>query len=110
MHQTLIKLISSAVALFAVGGASVALAASHHHPKAPVQVTVLSPGPGDHSGQAGVGFIVDVSLDATRRNANSLLSQAAGYKRSFTIRRPLTLTRAPIREPRGSSPCCPALP
>lgn len=60
-----------------------ALAASHHHPKAPVQVTVLSPGPGDHSGQAGVGFIVDVSLDATRRNANALLSPAAGYKPFF---------------------------
>ncbi len=84
MYRTLIKLISSAVALLAVGGASVALAASHHQRKpAPVHVTVLSPGAGDHSGQAGVGFIVDVALDATRRDANALLSSAAGYKPFF---------------------------
>lgn len=45
----------------------------------PINVTVFSPGPGDLSGAAGVGFIVDVALDANKPRYNSLLSAAAGY-------------------------------
>jgi hypothetical protein len=54
-------------AVLAVALTVTAFAAPRHHAKEPVKVTVFSPGPGDHSGRGGVGFIVDVSLDATSR-------------------------------------------
>jgi hypothetical protein len=51
--------------------------------RSPVSVTVFSPGAGDHSGANGVGFIVDLALDATKVKYNALLSPAAGYKPYF---------------------------
>jgi hypothetical protein len=67
-------------------GAAGAFAAPHygHHPdRKPISVTVFSPGAGDHSGAGGVGFIVDVALDATKPRYNHLLSAANGYKPFF---------------------------
>lgn len=51
------------------------------HP--PVRVTVFSPGRQDYSGRGGVGFIVDLALDATNAQGNSLLSAARGYRPFF---------------------------
>jgi hypothetical protein len=63
-----------------------ALASPHYGHRAdhrPIAVTVFSPGAGDHSGAGGVGFIVDVALDATKLRYNHLLSAASGYKPFF---------------------------
>jgi hypothetical protein len=49
----------------------------------PVRATVFSPGRHDYSGRGGVGFIVDLALDATNAQGNSLLSAADGYKPFF---------------------------
>lgn len=81
-HQTL-----AAVALAGALATSItntALGASPgHHAKEPVKVSVFSPGPGDRAGSKGVGFIVDVALDATNARGNRLLSAGAGYKPFF---------------------------
>jgi len=56
----------------------------HRQPmRPPIQLTVFSPGAGDHSGAGGVGFIVDLSLDATKAKYNHLISAAAGYRPYF---------------------------
>lgn len=55
----------------------------HNHVKKPITLTVFSPGNRDVSGAAGVGFIVDLALDANQRHDNGLLSPAAGYKPYF---------------------------
>jgi len=47
--------------------------------QAPLKATVISPGPGDSAGVGGT-FSVDVSLEATTTQANSLL---AGYTSAF---------------------------
>ena len=47
--------------------------------QAPLKATVISPGPGDSAGVAGT-FSVDLSLEATTPQANSLL---AGYTAAF---------------------------
>jgi len=86
---------STAAAALAATGVAVA-AGSHangqwrhrgHRPghvhRQPVAVTVFSPGNGDLSGANGVGFIVDVALDASSTRYNSLLSPQAGYKPYF---------------------------
>jgi hypothetical protein len=83
------RLTASLAAAGLIATASGALAApagaktSHHHHVPPIQVTVFSPGAGDHSGTAGSGFVVDLALDATKPAYNSLLSSAAGYKPFF---------------------------
>jgi len=64
-------------------GAFAASAYGNHTDHQPVAVTVFSPGAGDHSGAGGVGFIVDVALDATKLKYNHLLSAANGYKPYF---------------------------
>ena len=56
---------------------------AHARNHKPITLTVFSPGVGDHSGAAGVGFIVDLALDASSRKDNPLLSAAAGYKPFF---------------------------
>lgn len=56
---------------------------SHARNHKPITLTVFSPGVGDHSGAGGVGFIVDLALDASSRKDNPLLSAAAGYKPFF---------------------------
>jgi hypothetical protein len=64
------------------GGALAATTGSRSHrqpPRPPVAVTVNSPGISDVSGSAGVGFIVDLQLDAIAARDNHLLSAAAGY-------------------------------
>jgi hypothetical protein len=59
----------------------------HHHPhrgsQPPIVATVFSPGNGDHSGANGVGFIVDVALDARRPAFNHLIDAASGYHPYF---------------------------
>jgi len=64
-------------------GAFAASAYGNHTDHQPIAVTVFSPGAGDHSGAGGVGFIVDVALDATKLKYNHLLSAANGYKPYF---------------------------
>ena len=49
----------------------------------PVKLSVFSPLAGDSAGRDGAGFVVDVSLTARTKSANSLLSSAAGYKPFF---------------------------
>jgi hypothetical protein len=84
MNRTSRKLIAgSLTGLLAAAAATTALAKPHHPAVKPVNVTVFSPGSQDRSGTGGVGFIVDLSLDATNRKANALLSPAAGYKPAF---------------------------
>jgi hypothetical protein len=79
----------AAVALAGVSALSAlpAAAQSHHHrqakPTPPLTVTVFSPGAGDHSGAGGVGFIVDLSIDATKASDNPLLSAQNGYQPAF---------------------------
>ncbi len=72
-----------AISGLATGGA---FAASHYGTPTdhqPIAVSVFSPGAGDHSGAGGVGFIVDVALDATKLKYNHMLSAANGYKPFF---------------------------
>lgn len=84
MNRTSRKLIAgSLTGLLAAATATTALATPHHLTVKPVNVTVFSPGSQDRSGTGGVGFTVDLSLDATNRKANALLSPAAGYKPAF---------------------------
>jgi len=104
MHRISRKLIAvSVTALVAIVAASTAIAApydhgkGHHRDKAPVRVTVFSPGAGDHSGAAGVGFIVDLALDANNARGNALLSPAAGYKPFFNA--PVTAAGLPDPHP-----------
>ena len=49
----------------------------------PVELTVLSPHNRERAGQDGAGFVIDLSLTARNRRANTLLSPEAGYKPSF---------------------------
>jgi len=63
----------------------------------PIMVTVFSPGAGDSAGSGGVGFIVDVALDARTHKFNSLLSPAAGYKPFFND--PMAPTSHPGPDP-----------
>ncbi|HLH66580.1 MAG TPA: hypothetical protein VKV27_12845 [Solirubrobacteraceae bacterium] len=82
---------AGAAPAFAHRGAS--MAARGHHGMAskrhrgmaqpPLKVTVFSPGAGDHSGAGGFGFVVDLSIDATKARDNYLLSAAAGYQPFF---------------------------
>lgn len=77
-----------AVAAIGLGGSAAAGAYSYgdgpkHSHQPPINVTVFSPGPGDVSGSGGVGFIVDVALDARAHKFNALLSPANGYKPFF---------------------------
>jgi hypothetical protein len=78
-----------AVMALAGAGAAAALAAPGygHHGRPtkapPVEVTVFSPGDGDHSGSAGAGFVVDVALDAATAKDNHYLSPQAGYRPYF---------------------------
>lgn len=55
----------------------------HERGREPIAVTVFSPQAGSKSGTAGVGFIVDLALNATNRKYNALLSTQAGYKPYF---------------------------
>lgn len=72
-----------AIGGLAAGGAFAAPNYGHHTDHQPIAVSVFSPGAGDHSGAGGVGFIVDVALDATKLKYNHLLSTANGYKPFF---------------------------
>jgi hypothetical protein len=72
-----------AISGLAAAGALAAPSYRHHIDHQPIAVTVFSPGAGDHSGTGGVGFIVDVALDATKPRYNHLLSAANGYKPFF---------------------------
>ncbi len=86
-----LRLIGIAAAAATISATGLTTAASartgqHHrrHPKTPpVQVTVFSPGVGDHSGTGGAGFIVDLAVDATGPQGNSILSAANGYQPFF---------------------------
>jgi hypothetical protein len=72
-----------AISGLAAGGAFAAPSYGQPTDHHPIKVTVFSPGAGDHSGAGGVGFIVDVALDATKLKYNHLLSAANGYKPFF---------------------------
>ncbi|MHB8659959.1 MAG: hypothetical protein ACYC91_18870 [Solirubrobacteraceae bacterium] len=67
----------------AAGGAFAAPNYDRRADRQPIAVTVFSPGAGDHSGAGGVGFIVDLALDATKAKYNHLISAASGYKPYF---------------------------
>jgi len=76
----------AACALVLAATVAPAIAASHSKtpvPDKPVKLSVLSPHNGDRAGQDGAGFIVDLSLTARDRRANTLLSPEAGYKPFF---------------------------
>jgi hypothetical protein len=49
----------------------------------PVQLAVASPRNGELAGRAGAGFVVDLSLTARNRSANTLLAPESGYKPFF---------------------------
>lgn len=86
--------VGGAIASLASGTA--ALAGPDHAGRrsaAPVNVTVFSPGAGDLSGSHGVGFIVDLALDATNAQGNTLLSAHRGYKPFFNA--PVTASGQP---------------
>jgi len=51
--------------------------------KAPLTVTVFSPGNGDVSGSEGAGFVIDLAIDASSPRYDNLLSSTAGYKPFF---------------------------
>ncbi|GAC1583870.1 MAG: hypothetical protein NVS3B18_16850 [Candidatus Dormibacteria bacterium] len=109
MSRTAPKLITAAcTAVLATAGAAAALAAPHPRPhaKSPVKVTVFSPGAGDHSGKGGVGFILDLALDATSARGNKLLSAANGYRSAFNA----PVTAAGLPDPHtGADPGAPGL-
>jgi len=69
----------------------------------PIQVTVFTPRPGDVMGINGLGWVVDIALDATSPQFNSLLSSAAGYKPAFL--NPLNSTQFHV----GNSSAVPGL-
>jgi hypothetical protein len=97
--------IIAAVAVPAVtGGASPAAASSHdcHDNTPPVHVSVITPSEHGNAGAGGV-FNVDVSLQATSREANGTLSAGAGY-RPF-----LNLPPAPTFGPGQPDPGAPGL-
>lgn len=106
MSRTPRRLIAGSLAMLSGALAANALAAPAHHAKPPVTVTVFSPGRGDHSGKAGVGFIVDVALDAKNARGNALLSPAHGYKPAFNA--PVTPAGLPNPHP-GADPGAPGL-
>ncbi|GAC1341492.1 MAG: hypothetical protein NVSMB29_12010 [Candidatus Dormibacteria bacterium] len=97
--------------LSACGGSSSSASSSTPTPTAtaakdPVKVTVFSPGAGDELGAAGVGFIVDVALDANNARGNSLLSASAGYRPLFNA----PVTAAGLPDPHtGPDPGAPGL-
>jgi hypothetical protein len=79
---------AGAAMIAGLGGTAAAASATvakpgWHGRQPPVRVTVFSPGRGDHSGSGGVGFIVDLALDATSQQGSQLLSAANGYKPFF---------------------------
>jgi predicted lipoprotein with Yx(FWY)xxD motif len=63
----------------AAGGAVRKAGGSDSYSQTPIRATVISPGPGDSAGQGGT-FSVDLSLEATAPQANTLL---AGYSAAF---------------------------
>jgi len=69
----------------------------------PLQVTVFTPKPGDVMGINGLGWVVDLAIDATSVQFNSLLSPAAGYKPAFL--NPLNSTQFHV----GNSSAVPGL-
>jgi hypothetical protein len=71
-----------ALAAMLAPAAGASRAATHVRVK-PVKLIVLSPHNGDRADQDGAGFVVDLSLTARNRRANTLLSPEAGYKRYF---------------------------
>ena len=88
VHRRIRTWLIAASAVAAVAGVTASASAASAQPrwpqpKPPVRVTVFSPGAGDHSGAHGVGFIVDLALDATSSQGNRLLSAADGYKPFF---------------------------
>jgi hypothetical protein len=76
---------TTALAISGLGAAGALAAPSYGHraDHKPIAVTVFSPGAADHAGAGGVGFIVDLALDATKLKYNHLLSPANGYKPYF---------------------------
>jgi len=76
-----------AISGLAAGGALAAPNYGYHTHHQPIAVTVFSPGAGDHSGAAGVGFIVDVALDATKLKYNHLLTNAVAIKNVIDLTR-----------------------
>lgn len=86
-----VGLATGLVFALSAGGSALAGTPSQHgyvgHGRArnhkPIMLTVFSPGARDRSGAGGVGFIVDLALDARSRKDNPLLSAAAGYKPFF---------------------------
>jgi hypothetical protein len=93
---------AAAGAAAATGAAAQASQVSPAHWQPPVRVSVFSPGAGDHSGRAGVGFIVDLALDARNQQGDDLLSAAHGYRPFFND--PSAATFHP-----GSDPGAPGL-
>ena len=67
------------------------------HPNTPIVVTVFSPGKGDRAGQAGAGYVIDLSLDAAHPADNAYLSAANGYKPFFN--NPMSKTFHPGFDP-----------
>lgn len=110
MHCMSRKLVAGAVGTVAsLAVATASLAAPAHTAQrsaAPVNVTVFSPGSGDVSGSHGVGFIVDLALDATNANGNTLLSGHNGYKPFFNA--PVTASGQPDPHT-GADPGAPGL-
>ena len=76
---TLAVLTASAILAVAANAAT-----KHKKPVAkPLEVTVFSPGSGDHAGVNGAGNVVDLAIDASKPKFNHLLSPEAGYKPFF---------------------------
>jgi hypothetical protein len=73
----------SVAGVLATGALAGPARAHRADPRQPIKLSVFSPGAGDRSGAGGVGFIVDLSLDATKTRYNHFLSAAAGYKPYF---------------------------
>lgn len=101
---------AAAVAMATVGAGAVLADAGTAGPPAksakakrpPIKVTLFSPGKDDRAGRGGVGFTVDLALDATSRQANKCLSAKAGYRPLF--RDPLAPGYGP-----GTDPAAPGL-
>jgi hypothetical protein len=71
------------VLLATVAPAAAAHGSARREQDKPVNLRVLSPRHGDRAGQDGAGFVIDLSLTARNRRANTLLSPEAGYQPSL---------------------------
>jgi len=81
MSSLVFLIISLMLSIVTVRSQSTSTGSSSSVP--PIQVTVFTPKPGDVMGVGGLGWVVDIALDVTSPQFNSLLSASAGYKPAF---------------------------